>query len=68
MKDPQVRGPARCFDGEEACFEAVKTRNYKEGDVFVIRYEGPRGGPGIARDAFHHRGADRAGYRRQRSR
>ena len=40
-------GPARCFDGEEACFEAVKNRAYKEGDVLVIRYEGPRGGPGM---------------------
>src|ERR671921_630916 len=41
------RGPARCFDGEEACFEAVKKRTYKEGEVLVIRYEGPRGGPGM---------------------
>ncbi len=41
------RGPARCFDDEEACFEAVRLRQYKEGDVFVIRYEGPRGGPGM---------------------
>jgi dihydroxy-acid dehydratase len=40
-------GPARCFDGEEACFEAVKNRTYKEGDVLIIRYEGPRGGPGM---------------------
>ena len=40
-------GPARCFDGEEACFEAVKNRTYKEGEVLVIRYEGPRGGPGM---------------------
>jgi dihydroxy-acid dehydratase len=40
-------GPARCFDGEEACFEAVKQRAYNEGDVLVIRYEGPRGGPGM---------------------
>jgi dihydroxy-acid dehydratase len=40
-------GPARCFDREEACFEAVKNRAYKEGDVLVIRYEGPRGGPGM---------------------
>ena len=40
-------GPARCFDGEEACFEAVKEKKYKEGEVFVIRYEGPRGGPGM---------------------
>ena len=46
--DKQVfRGPARCFDGEEACFEAVSTRQYKEGEVLVIRYEGPRGGPGM---------------------
>jgi len=41
------RGPARCFDSEEACFEAVKNRQYEEGDVLVIRYEGPRGGPGM---------------------
>jgi dihydroxy-acid dehydratase len=41
------RGPARCFDGEEACFEAVKNRRYQEGDVLVIRYEGPKGGPGM---------------------
>jgi dihydroxy-acid dehydratase len=40
-------GPARCFDGEEACFEAVAHKTYKEGDVLVIRYEGPRGGPGM---------------------
>jgi dihydroxy-acid dehydratase len=43
----QFSGPARCFDGEEACFEAVKHKKYKEGDVLVIRYEGPRGGPGM---------------------
>ena len=47
MANLKFTGPARCFDGEEACFEAVKTRSYKEGDVFVIRYEGPRGGPGM---------------------
>jgi dihydroxy-acid dehydratase len=41
------RGPARCFDSEEACFEAVRLRRYKEGEVLVIRYEGPRGGPGM---------------------
>jgi len=40
-------GPARCFDNEEACFDAVKNRRYKEGDVLVIRYEGPKGGPGM---------------------
>jgi dihydroxy-acid dehydratase len=47
LKTLKFTGPARCFDGEEACFEAVKTRAYREGDVFVIRYEGPRGGPGM---------------------
>ena len=40
-------GPARVFDGEEACFEAVQNRTYKPGDVLVIRYEGPKGGPGM---------------------
>jgi dihydroxy-acid dehydratase len=40
-------GPARCFDTEEECFAAVKGRAYREGDVLVIRYEGPRGGPGM---------------------
>jgi dihydroxy-acid dehydratase len=40
-------GPARCFDSEEACFEAVAKRQYREGEVLVIRYEGPRGGPGM---------------------
>ena len=43
----QFTGPARCFDGEEACFEAVKNKAYREGEVLVIRYEGPRGGPGM---------------------
>jgi dihydroxy-acid dehydratase len=43
----QFSGPARVFDGEEACFDAVKNRKYKEGEVLVIRYEGPRGGPGM---------------------
>src|SRR6476619_1729462 len=47
MKTLKFSGPARCFDGEEACFAAVKNRRYKEGDVLVIRYEGPRGGPGM---------------------
>ncbi len=40
-------GPARCFDSEEECFDAVSKRLYKEGDVLVIRYEGPKGGPGM---------------------
>jgi dihydroxy-acid dehydratase len=41
------RGPALCFDCEEDCFEVVTKRRYPEGCVFVIRYEGPRGGPGM---------------------
>jgi dihydroxy-acid dehydratase len=40
-------GPARCFDTEEDCFEAVRRREIKAGDVVVIRYEGPVGGPGM---------------------
>jgi dihydroxy-acid dehydratase len=40
-------GPARCFDCEEDAFAAVEARRYREGDVIVIRYEGPRGGPGM---------------------
>jgi dihydroxy-acid dehydratase len=40
-------GPARCFDSEEEAFEAVRQRSYREGEVLVIRYEGPKGGPGM---------------------
>ncbi|MDH5556524.1 MAG: dihydroxy-acid dehydratase [Alphaproteobacteria bacterium] len=40
-------GPALVFDCEEDAFEAVRKREYKEGDVIVIRYEGPKGGPGM---------------------
>ena len=47
LKHQVHRGPARVFDGEAACFEAVSNRDYKEGDVLVIRYEGPKGGPGM---------------------
>jgi len=47
MQNLKFTGPARCFDGEEACFDAVKNKTYKEGEVLVIRYEGPRGGPGM---------------------
>jgi dihydroxy-acid dehydratase len=47
MEKQVFSGPARCFDGEEACFEAVKAKKYKEGEVLVIRYEGPKGGPGM---------------------
>ncbi len=47
MSNQIFSGPARCFDSEEACFEAVTKREYKEGEVLVIRYEGPKGGPGM---------------------
>ena len=47
MSTLKFTGPARCFDSEEACFEAVSRREYQEGDVLVIRYEGPKGGPGM---------------------
>ena len=47
MKMLKFSGPARCFDSEEECFEAVSNKAYQEGEVLVIRYEGPRGGPGM---------------------
>jgi dihydroxy-acid dehydratase len=47
MSKLKFSGSALCFDSEEDAFEAVKKRKYKEGDIFVVRYEGPRGGPGM---------------------
>jgi dihydroxy-acid dehydratase len=47
LKTRRFTGPARVFDNEEACFDCVENRRYKEGDVLVIRYEGPKGGPGM---------------------
>jgi len=47
LKSLAFEGRARVFDSEEACAEVVKRRAYKEGDVLVIRYEGPKGGPGM---------------------
>lgn len=47
LKNKHFRGPARCFDCEEDAFKAVEKRDYKEGDVLVIRHEGPKGGPGM---------------------
>ena len=46
-KSLKFKGRARCFDCEEDAFEAVSKRDYCEGDVIVIRYEGPKGGPGM---------------------
>jgi dihydroxy-acid dehydratase len=47
LKHTHHRGPARVFDREEDAFAAVERRDYNEGDVIVIRYEGPKGGPGM---------------------
>jgi dihydroxy-acid dehydratase len=47
LKSLVFEGPARVFDSEEACAEVVKERKYKMGEVLVIRYEGPKGGPGM---------------------
>jgi dihydroxy-acid dehydratase len=43
----RITGPARVFDGEEACLQAILAGGIRPGDVVVIRYEGPRGGPGM---------------------
>ncbi|MGP1354016.1 MAG: dihydroxy-acid dehydratase [Parasphingopyxis sp.] len=47
MERLQFEGPARCFDSEEDCFKAVEERDIAEGSVIIIRYEGPKGGPGM---------------------
>jgi dihydroxy-acid dehydratase len=47
VKIPKITGPARVFDSEEACMEAILARRIQAGDVVVIRYEGPKGGPGM---------------------
>ncbi len=47
MEKLVFEGPARVFDCEEDCFAAVERREYREGEVLVIRYEGPKGGPGM---------------------
>jgi len=47
LKKLQFTGRARCFDNEESAYKAVKNRKYKDGDIIIIRYEGPKGGPGM---------------------
>jgi dihydroxy-acid dehydratase len=47
VKEPRITGPARIFESEEACLEAILGGRVRAGDVIVIRYEGPRGGPGM---------------------
>ena len=64
LKNPSITGPARVFDSETAVMDAIMAEKIKAGDVIVIRYEGPKGGPGHAGDAGADVGADRAGPRR----
>jgi dihydroxy-acid dehydratase len=47
LKSPKITGPARVFDSENACMKAIMARKIRAGDVIVIRYEGPKGGPGM---------------------
>ncbi len=47
LENQSFTGPARCFDCEEDAFSCVENKNYREGEVLVIRYEGPKGGPGM---------------------
>jgi dihydroxy-acid dehydratase len=47
VKSPRITGPARVFESEEACLDAILAGHIKPGDVVVIRYEGPKGGPGM---------------------
>ena len=47
VKNPRITGPARVFDSEESCMSAILAREIRAGDVVVIRYEGPKGGPGM---------------------
>ena len=47
LKRPRITGPARVFDSEEAAMAAILQKNIRSGDVVVIRYEGPKGGPGM---------------------
>jgi dihydroxy-acid dehydratase len=47
LKNPAITGPARVFDSEPAAMEAIMAKRIRSGDVIVIRYEGPRGGPGM---------------------
>ncbi len=47
VKNPRITGPARVFDSEETCLKAILSGAIKAGDVLIIRYEGPKGGPGM---------------------
>ena len=47
IKNPKITGPARVFDSEEDCMQAILAGKIKAGEVVIIRYEGPKGGPGM---------------------
>ena len=47
LKKLQFTGRAKCFDTEESAFKSVQSKKYKDGDIIIIRYEGPKGGPGM---------------------
>ncbi|MBE9126234.1 MULTISPECIES: dihydroxy-acid dehydratase [unclassified Coleofasciculus] len=47
VKNPQITGPARVFESEEACLDAILAGKINPGDVIIVRYEGPKGGPGM---------------------
>jgi len=47
VKNPRITGPARVFESEEDCLQAILAKKIRPGDVLVIRYEGPKGGPGM---------------------
>jgi dihydroxy-acid dehydratase len=47
VKKPVITGPARVFESEESCLEAILAKKIQAGDVIIIRYEGPKGGPGM---------------------
>ena len=47
LKNPSITGPARVFDSEPQCMDAIMAKKIRAGDVVVIRYEGPKGGPGM---------------------
>ncbi|MFZ9738021.1 MAG: dihydroxy-acid dehydratase [Prochlorotrichaceae cyanobacterium] len=47
VKNPQITGPARVFESEETCLAAILDGKIQAGDIIVIRYEGPKGGPGM---------------------
>ncbi|MEA5511650.1 dihydroxy-acid dehydratase [Crocosphaera sp. UHCC 0190] len=47
VKNPKITGPARVFESEEECLEAILAKKINPGDVIIVRYEGPKGGPGM---------------------